>query len=341
MGSIRMMNFSALDLNLLRVFDAMMGELSTTRAGERIGLSQPAVSTALARLRRVTGDELFVRDGKKMAPTALALSMREPVRAALAQLEGVFSEVAVFEPASSHRTFTLLGSDYFSTILMPELVKAVHPQAPNVTLRMLDAQANAVADRLSEGAADLAINRELDMPGWIASKTLFQGALLCVAARGNPMLARHGIKPGDRIPADVFCSIPQVLLSVDGSTTGTQDATLKQNGLTRQIVLTVPHFHAVALAVSTSGLLASLPAVFARYVARYVDIELYLPPFDAPKLDIKLYWHRRMDREQANVWLRDHVTKLLDFDGRLSETKAAVPGGGASRKRAGTKSPPR
>jgi DNA-binding transcriptional LysR family regulator len=164
---------------------------------------------------------------------------------------------------------------------------------------------------------------------------------LCVAARGNPILAKHGIKPGDRIPAEVFCSIPQVLLSLDGRTTGTQDAALKQRGLTRKIVLTVPHFHAVALAVSTSGLLASLPAVFARYVARHVDIELYQPPFDAPKLDIKLYWHRRMDREQANVWLRDHVTKLLDFDGKLSAAKAVGRNGAAIRKQLSAKSSPR
>jgi DNA-binding transcriptional LysR family regulator len=309
-----MMNFSALDLNLLRVFDAMMGELSTTRAARRIGLSQPAVSTALSRLRRVTADDLFVRDGKNMVPTALALSMREPVRAALKQLESVFSEVAAFDPVSSDRTFTLLGSDYFSTMLMPELAKVVHPEAPNVTLRMLDAPQIEAAERLGDGTADLAIHRKLEMPGWIASTKLFEGRLVCVAAKGNPILAAHGIKAGDRIPAELFCRMPQVLLSADGSTTGTMDAALKENGLKRRITMTVPQFHAVALAVSSSELLASLPFVFARHVSQYIGIDLYEPPFEAPTLDIMLYWHRSMERERANVWLRNHVVKLLDFD---------------------------
>src|SRR6185436_14263263 len=106
-------------------------------------------------------------------------------------------------PASSQRTFTLLGSDYFSIMLMPELVKAVQPQAPHVTLRMLDGPASAIADSLSEGTADLAINRELEMPGFVASQTLFQGSLVCVAAKGNAALKKHKIKPGQRIPAEV------------------------------------------------------------------------------------------------------------------------------------------
>lgn len=309
-----MMNFSALDLNLLRVFDAMMGELSTTNAARQIGLSQPAVSTALSRLRRVTGDELFVRDGRKMVPTALALSMREPVRAALKQLEGVFSEIAAFDPAFSDRTFTLLGSDYFSTMLMPELARVVHPEAPKVTLRMLDAAQIEVAEKLSNGTADLAIHRKLEMPGWIASTKLFQGRLVCVAAKGNTVLAAHGLKAGDRIPPEIFCLMPQVLLSVDGSSVGTMDAALRERGLKRQIVMTVPHFHAVALAVSRSDLLASLPFVFARHVSECVGIDLYQPPFDSPTLDILLYWHRSMEREQGNIWLRNHIVKLLDFD---------------------------
>jgi DNA-binding transcriptional LysR family regulator len=322
MDAIRMMNFSALDLNLLRVFNAVMDELSTTRAAERLALSQPAVSTALARLRRVTGDALFVRDGKRMAPTALAMSMREPVRAAIAQLEAVFTEVAAFDPATSSRIFTILGSDYFSTMLMPGLAKVVHGEAPNVTLRMLDVHAGELAERLSEGAADLAIHRSLEMPGWVASRTLFQGSLVCIAAKGHPVLGKHRIKPGDRIPPEVYAAIPQALLSLDGSTVGTMGPVLKQGGLTRRIALTVPHFFAVAVAASTGGLLASLPVHFARYVAGFLPIDLYLPPVDSPKLDIKLYWHRRMERERANAWLRDHVTRLLDFDGRKREPAA-------------------
>src|SRR5687767_10398136 len=130
MGVIGPMNFAALDLNLLRVFDAMMMELNTTRAGERVGLSQPAVSSALGRLRGITGDDLFVRDGNRMVPTAQALALAEPIRAALRQMEDALSAIAGFHPATSTQTFKISGSDYFSTLLMPRLAAAVTPEAP-------------------------------------------------------------------------------------------------------------------------------------------------------------------------------------------------------------------
>ena len=108
------MNFAALDLNLLRVFDAMTIELNTTRTGERVGLSQPAVSSALGRLRHIVGDELFVREGNRMVPTQRALAMREPIREALRQMEDALAAVARFEPATATQTFRISGSDYFS-----------------------------------------------------------------------------------------------------------------------------------------------------------------------------------------------------------------------------------
>jgi DNA-binding transcriptional LysR family regulator len=144
-------NFSTLDLNLLRVFDAMMLELNTTRAGERVGLSQPAVSSALGRLRHVTGDDLFVRDGNRMVPTPRALAMAEPIRSALRRMEDALSAAAGFDPASSSQIFRISGSDYFSTLLMPRLAEAVTREAPGITLQMLDHPAGEVVDLLSEG----------------------------------------------------------------------------------------------------------------------------------------------------------------------------------------------
>jgi DNA-binding transcriptional LysR family regulator len=316
-GAIRMMNFPALDLNLLKVFDAVMTELSATRAGERLGLSQPAVSSALARLRRVTGDELFVRDGNRMVPTPMALSMREPVRQAMQKLEDVFSEVAGFDPATSRRTFTIIGSDYFSSLLMPRLIRSVQEQAPHVVLRMLDAPSGAVVQRLGEGTADAALDRAIETPSWINHRELFVSYLLCIAARDHPDIRASGIKPGERLPAELFCRLPQAILSMDGSRTGSIDGALKERGLSRHVAVTLPHFQAVALSVAESRLIASLPVHFARHVAQYLDIELYQPPLDPPKVSTSLYWHRRLERDAANSWLRDHVVAALDLDNRF------------------------
>ena len=307
------MNFAALDLNLLRVFDAMMIELNTTRTGERVGLSQPAVSAALGRLRHVTGDELFVREGNRMVPTQRAEAMHEPIREALRRMEQALAAVARFEPGKASQTFRISGSDYFSSLLMPPLAAAVMAEAPGVTLQMLDHPAAEVARLLGEGAIDLAVDAELAVPEWICARRLFRSFIVAVLPKRYPMLVEAGVRPGERIPPKLFCAIPHVLMSMDGSRTGTMDRALAAHGLQRRVAMTVPHFHAVGLAVAQAGLLGNLPVHFARRVAELLDLDIYLPPHDPPITDVMLLWHRRMDGNAANAWLRDHIARAMDF----------------------------
>jgi DNA-binding transcriptional LysR family regulator len=320
------MNFAALDLNLLRVFDAMMIELNTTRTGDRVGLSQPAVSSALGRLRHIVGDELFVREGNRMLPTERALSLREPIREALRRMEEALSAVARFDPAVATRTFRISGSDYFSILLMPRLAARIGPEAPEVTLQMLDHPSGEAVRLLADEAIDMAlvpvecrageptlVDARFEVPDWVRSRNLFQSYTVAVAPKGYPKLAEAGVRPGQRIPAEVFCAIPQVLMSMDGSKRGTIDPVLASHGLARRVVMTVPHFHAVALAIAEAGLLGNLPVHFARAVAKLLDLEVYLPPYDPPVTDVMLFWHRRVDGNAANAWLRDHIVKALDF----------------------------
>ena len=323
MGVIGPMNFAALDLNLLRVFDAMTIELNTTRTGERVGLSQPAVSSALGRLRQILGDELFVREGNRMVPTERALALREPVRQALRQMEDALAAVACFDPASATQTFRISGSDYFSILLMPRLAAAVLADAPGVTLQMLDHPSAEAVRLLGEGAIDLAVvpvetsrptivDARLEVPDWVCSRKLLESFVVSMVPKHHPVLEKAGIKPGHRIPAEVFCEIPQVLMSMDGSKVGTIDPVLAERGLQRRIALTVPHFQAQALAIAESGLLGNLPVHFAKAVAPALGLELYLPPYDPPVTDVVLFWHRRVDAHAANAWLRDHIAKTLD-----------------------------
>ena len=308
------MNFGAVDLNLLRVFDAMMLELNTMRAGERVGLSQPAVSSALGRLRHIVGDELFVRDGNRMVPTARALQLKQPVRAALRQMEDALTAIAGFDPATSDQAFVIVGSDYFSTLLMPRLAGLLVEQAPGVTVQMLDRPSVDILPALSEGKCDVAVDRERELPEWIGRLTLFHSYILCVAATDHPVLARRKVRPGSRIPADIFCEIPHVILSMDGARTGTIETVLKQHGLSRRVAMTVPHFQAVALTAAASPLIGSLPVHFARHAAAHLPLALYLPPYDPPKVGVCLYWHKRLDRDPANLWLRDRVAGALALD---------------------------
>jgi DNA-binding transcriptional LysR family regulator len=307
------MNFSALDLNLLRVFDAMAIELNTTRAGERVGLSQPAVSSALGRLRHIIGDELFVREGNRMVATPRALMLREPIREALQAMEHALSSVARFDPAVATQTFRISGSDYFSALLMPRLAATMRTEAPGVTLQMLNYHSTDALRLLGEGAIDMGGEARFETPDWVCSRTLFRSFIVSVVPKGHPVLAKAGVKPGHRIPPEIFCAIPQVLMSMDGGKTGTIDPVLAERGLQRQVAVTVPHFQAVALTIAEGGLLGSLPIHFARAVAKQLNLELYLPPFDPPMIDVVLFWHRRVDGNAANAWLRDHIVRTLDF----------------------------
>lgn len=331
MGVIGAMNFAALDLNLLRVFDAMAIELNTTRTGERVGLSQPAVSSALGRLRQILGDELFVREGNRMVPTERALALQEPVRQALRQMEDALSAAARFDPAQATQTFRISGSDYFSILLMPRLAATVMMEAPGVTLQMVDHPSVDAVRLLGEGAIDLAIvpvnssempgpeaqasliDASFPVPDWVCSRKLLESFIVSVAPKDHPVLKQAGVAPGHRIPAEVFCGMPQVLMSMDGSKTSIMDAVLAERGLARRVAMTVPHFQAVALAIAESGLLGSLPIQFARAVAPGLGLEIYLPPVDPPIAAGMLFWHRRVDGNAANAWLRDHIAKALDF----------------------------
>jgi DNA-binding transcriptional LysR family regulator len=305
------------------VFNAMAIELNTTRAGERVGLSQPAVSSALGRLRHIVGDELFVREGNRMVATPRALMLCEPIREALRAMEHALSSVARFDPAAAAQTFRISGSDYFSALLMPRLAAAIRDEAPGVTLQMLDHHSSEALRLLGEGAIDMGVEARFDGPDWVCSRTLFQSFIVSVAPKKHPVLVKAGIKPGHRIPPDIFCAIPQVLMSMDGGKTGTVDPVLAERGLRRQVAVTVPHFQAVALTIAEGGLLGSLPIHFARPVAKQLGLELYLPPFDPPVIDVVLFWHRRDDGNAASAWLRDHIARALDFGPvRLTEPLA-------------------
>lgn len=314
------MNFASFDLNLLRVFDALMRERSATRAGELIGLSQPAVSNSLSRLRHHFADELFVRRGNEMVPTPRAEALAATIRKALADIEGVVSDEETFRPEELQRMFTLRGADFFSMLLMPRLYSLIAERAPGVVLRMLDSAAGDIETLLRDSAIDVALERDLPIEAdWVSSAVLMQSGYHVVAARGNRRIADAGIAPGGELPIDLFCALPQALRSVDGSLTGAVDTALAKAGRTRRVVLALPHFHAVATAVAKSGLIAALPAQSAVDAAAELDLEIYRAPVEITQQKLRLYWHRRQDRSPAHRWLRD----------RIFETAEAMTDGGS------------
>lgn len=301
------MNINALDLNLIRVFDALMVERSVTRAGERIGLSQPAVSAALSRLRHALNDQLFVRRGNDMAPTPRAEELAPLARTALGQIARMVEPAGEIDPASLERQFTVMGSDFVSMLLMPVLATRIRRIAPGVVLHLRDTSIGDVVRRLREDAIDLAIEPALEPQEEVSSQTLFLSPFLVIAAAGHPVLAKAGIAPGAVIPAELYCSLPHALRSVEGGLTGPVDKALATLGLRRRVGLTLPQFEAVAHAVASGGYIAALPAQFAEAVARRLPLEIYRAPVEAPAAEVQMLWHARHDTERTHQWLRDQV----------------------------------
>jgi DNA-binding transcriptional LysR family regulator len=309
MGTIHAMNFNALDLNLVRVFDALMRERSVTRAGERIGLSQPAVSSALNRLRHIFNDQLFVRQGNDMLPTPLAMEMGERARLALSEIEDMVRTVRGLELQELSRTFSLLGADFFSMLLMPHLASRIYPQAPKVKMRLLDSARGDVARLLQDNAVDMALERPLDMPEWISTALLFRSPFVIIASSKNALLG--DVPEGTMMPLELFSKLPHALRSIDGALSGMVDDALAALGLSRSVTLALPHFQGVALAVAAGMHIAAVPVQFADAVKAQLGLRSFLPPIDVPVPDVNLYWHSRYDNDLAHRWMRDQILESV------------------------------
>jgi DNA-binding transcriptional LysR family regulator len=319
------MNFAAFDLNLLRVFDALLQERSATRAGERVGLSQPAVSAALSRLRHALRDELFVRQGNEMVPTPRALALAEPLHDALARLEQMLTASPQFDPCAAMRDFRLLGADFFAMLLMPRLSQQVAAAAPGITLRLLDSARGDVDRLLMAGEIDMALERPLELAEWISRQLLFRSPFAIIAAKEHAGLKAAKIREGEKIPLDLFCDLPHALRSIDGSTTSWVSDALAERGRKRRVVLTLPQFYSVGLAVAAGELIAAVPVQFARAYAKELGLALYEPPFSMPVPEISLYWHKRHDDDAAHRWLRQQIAAacaplIVSCDDRRNES---------------------
>jgi DNA-binding transcriptional LysR family regulator len=303
------MNFRNFDLNLLRVLDGMLAARNTTRVGETLGLSQPAVSAALARLRDTLGDPLFVREGNSLVPTAYAASLQEPVRLALSGIEQALVGRRHFEPAACARDFTIGCADYFSEMLMPQLADMIAYTALRVRLKMLPADLPSIPAALAAERFDLVISIPLDMPDWIASTTAFEASEVIVARADHPRL--KGLAWGAEIPLDLVCALPHAMFSVTGSFRHFADDALARLGRERRVTVTVPSYYGVGRIVAQTDLIGSLPARFALSIASRLGLTLYRLPFPMELTKIRLYWHKRQNSDPEQAWFRKQVIDLL------------------------------
>ena len=178
-----MTNLSAFDLNLLRVLDALLRERSTVRAGKVLGLSQPAVSAALGRLRHALGDQILVRQGQGLVPTSFAADLELPLRMALRGLDDLLSSPDRFAPARASLDLRLSGTDFFASMLMPELAARLRSEAPGIRVQLVDLVPDNYVEALEQQSVDLALIPERQFPSWIAPEPLFHAAFAVMDTR--------------------------------------------------------------------------------------------------------------------------------------------------------------
>ncbi|MCV2881744.1 LysR family transcriptional regulator [Actibacterium sp. XHP0104] len=305
------MNLSGFDLNLLRVLDALLREGSTVRAGQRIGLSQPAVSAALGRLRHALGDPLFVRQGQRLVATDFARSLEAPLTDILGQLEALLAGPPAFDPATARHRFRISGADFFSQLLMPHLADALSRLAPGIKIQMTNIHPGEEYHALEDPSVDLALLPETRFPDWLEHEQVLESRLVVIARQGNAHLAGAGIAPGHGIPLDLFCGIGQILFSPDGSLRGLSDTVLDQIGRTRDVVMTMPAFVGVCNAVAQSDFIALVPHQVAHHMAGPLGLDIYPPPFEIPPIPLHMGWHRRLTGAPPQIWLRRQVKDAL------------------------------
>jgi DNA-binding transcriptional LysR family regulator len=296
---MRAPRLSTTDLNLLVAFDALVAEGNVTRAADRVGLTQPAMSHALGRLRKLVGDPLFVRTSQGMVPTPRAAELVEPIRRALGEIDRALFQPPRFDPGSATRSFNLAAVDFGALVVLPPLLARVRVEAPHADLVVRQLRADTIEQQLVEGEVDVAVGMVHDEPPWMAHRKLFEERFICLARQGHPVVK-------GAISLEQFVALEHALVAPrQHRSAGFVDRALAKRGLRRRVALTLPHFLVAPFVVASSDLVLTLPGRVARTFAGMMDLQLVQPPLEVEQFFVSAYWHERQTRDPAHGWLRE------------------------------------
>jgi DNA-binding transcriptional LysR family regulator len=293
---------AGIDLNLLTSLDALLEERNVTRAARRLGVTQPAVSHNLRRLRELLGDPLLVRSPRGMQPTPRATELQPQVRALLDSAEAVLQVAPVFDPASADRAFVIAMADQAASQLLPPLAERLATLAPGVRL-VLRPPIVEVDRALADGDLDLAVGVFPSISAAVRTQALWDETFACVVRRGSA---------GARGPFDLqrYLSLSHVLVAPRGRPGGIVDDMLARDGLRRQVAVIVPHFLVAPAVVASTDLVWTAPASLARVAAASHPLTIRTPPLALPGFTNAMRWHVRLDRDPGLAWLRAQLLAI-------------------------------
>jgi DNA-binding transcriptional LysR family regulator len=317
------MSADSIDLNLLRVFDAVFEERNLALAGKRLNLSQSAVSHALTRLRQVLNDDLFVRTGKGMQPTTRAMSMAGQLRGALQQIKSALG-VAAFEPTGAQRKFIVAANDYITSLLLGRLSQRLNADAPLTDLVIRPSTRLDLAGQIDVGRIDIAVGIFADIPSRFRSMKVWDQSNVLLMKRDHPLAERP-------LTLDDLLEYSLVVVSQGGEEEGAVSGFILERGLARQsemfnrealelayagrsdmprVRVAMAHSLAIPALLRFSNMLALVPSGLGREMERYSELKMRATPYDCPSEEVRAVWHERNDNDAALRWLRSQMADV-------------------------------
>jgi DNA-binding transcriptional LysR family regulator len=299
-------NLSAVDLNLLVALRALLTERSVTAAAQRLGLSQPATSHALSRLRDLFADPLLVRVGRGLVLSPRAEALRGQVDRALDEVSSLLATPPTFDPKTSTRTFSIATSDYGQFVLLPPLLARLAKEAPGVDLWIRDMSSAPMEEWFQDGGVDVGVapvRAAARRARGLRVERLFSEGFVCLVRKGHPKV-KKGLTVSD------FAELPHAFVAPRGTRGGVVDEALKKRGKARRIALAVPHFLVAPHAVARSDLIVTLAERVARFFAEHLPLRVLPPPLPLPTFAVSLIWHERVGSDPGHAWLRGQIAAV-------------------------------
>lgn len=310
------MNLNKVDLNLFVVFDAIYTEANLTRAGQIIGITQPAVSNALARLRESFNDPLFVRTAQGMVPTPMAQNIINPVRSALALLRVSVQESRTFNPLQANKTFRISMTDLTEAVVLPPLFQRLRKQAPSVVVESLLSHRRETTSDLAAGRLDFAIDAPLNTDPQVRHVKLMEDRYVCAMRPAHPLAGQPSIS------LDEYLGLTHIHISTRRNGLGQVDLALGKMGLQRKITLRSQHYLMASNVLQHTDMVMTVPERFARRHALHF---VALPLNDLPNVETHLYWHESTEQDPANRWMRELLIELCEQQVALETRQRSQP----------------
>ncbi|WP_209019934.1 LysR family transcriptional regulator [Allopusillimonas soli] len=294
------------DLHLLPHFDALISLQSVSKAASQMGITQPAMSAALSKLRHIFGDPLLTRSGNQWRPTARALALHQTFRPMLDAWQMETTPAQDFDPSTAHKTFNLYATDYIQFVVMPPLLGKLRSVAPHIKLQLLPPRLHGGQEMLAENHIELHIGHYPDPPESLRARFLFEEPPCCLVRSDHPLLIQEW-------NLDTFLAYEHMdAVGYIGYFNSQLDALLREQNRSRRVGVVLSSYLAVAFVLASSDMIATLPASVGRALAPLSGTIALPAPVPLPPLRISMFWHERYQTDRAHSWLRQYISRELE-----------------------------